>query len=1430
MEMSRTCYKNMRVRQSMLLVSIVTIVLSFHLSLRDVDSKLIYISPLSTDCGFQYKPCLDLNEVAESDLHLQDNVSLVFLPGAHIFFREFTTSNISDISLLASGSFQQEASHVVNISCYRNARFKFSNVSLVLIQGLNFRGCGNNEFRSIEGLSILNCTFEGRNGTGTSLDIKESHVNISHSQFVMNTVGKCRIFPKFSFANHCVPALVGGAIYAAKHCNIHISHSHFLYNSAERGGAIFSACHNNITIYESRFVNNSVVLADGDVKDSHCSLQNNGPPYRSIVDDCYETDVMSCTAMSEFESRSANGGVMTSLQSLISVEESVFMNNTNKAAGSSGVLWIDESPTLTIKNSKFSNNHALNRFGGVLTASGPTNIMIVNCTISKSSSQQGGALKIEGARVVIQNSTFIHNVASEMGGVITVAQHSNLHLILSRFTNNSVNCNGSLRRTCAGGAIYAVIHAKVVVENCEFIDNHADHYGGSMAISQSTLIFNGSRSAIQNNSANMGGAMYVAESFVHMYNRTDVVSNIAHASGGGIYLYKSELNCMQGCTLNITGNRANSTGGGIHAINSLITAFHNRSSEIPFDTSIAFVRNRASKGGGLFLQSAAQLRVQKTGAKFTTNTTEISFEYNSADYHGEAIYVWDETYFDICSRGMNTSETAPITGCFIQVLSPQLTVDHKYQTHSVKFVLGNESRPNSSVIFGGLLDRCTLDAHAEIRVKYQNTVEGDGATYLRNISNIKVRDFRHIRSEPIRLSLCSNDVEPNCNITSNNVHCQVMKGHQFNLPLVAVDQVNNTVDNVTVFSFLQHSESGLGLGQLTQTTGISCTRLNFSVTSPHSTEVLILYAEGPCRNSTRSQLRLNITFLPCTCDKSGFQPKESNNDSVSCECVCNKWLTTHSWVTEDGCNYQTGSLTKKGNPWIAYNSSTRSFIMYRYCPFDYCRRGKNITVNLNKGNGSDDSQCANNRSGILCGECRPGFSLSLGSSRCLKCSETTYKLFIAIVIAALLIGIALVTFLMILNLTVATGTLNGVILYANILGAGGDAVFSPSSKFPSIIISWLNLEVGFDVCFFEGMDTYWKTWLQLAFPSYVILLVLLIIIISEHSMTFSRLIAKRNPVATLATLILLSYTKFLQTTITVLLPAKLKYSDGCRWVWFADGNVQYARGKHIILVVAAVFILILGIAYTSLLFFWQWILPHQNKWLFKWARSQRLSHFLEPYHAPYNFEHRYWTGLLLFARVILYLAFSLNVLGEPAVSVGAIALIVNCLVFLRALTGRYYKKKIVDWIEMTCLFNASIFSAFQLCNLTVQNQQRRIARISFASYVTFVVTIILILAIVVHCIWIEFISHCFKQCKRSSNPGWDLDEDNERFVNYLPESLNGDNLAKPTSSSVVFRPKLMSSRSATISRNDHSLDPSHYDTDEDLSADSSAPLMDGHLD
>ena len=125
-----------------------------------------------------------------------------------------------------------------------------------------------------------------------------------------------------------------------------------------------------------------------------------------------------------------------------------------------------------------------------------------------------------------------------------------------------------------------------------------------------------------------------------------------------------------------------------------------------------------------------------------------------------------------------------------------------------------------------------------------------------------------------------------------------------------------------------------------------------------------------------------------------------------------------------------------------------------------------------------------------------------------------------------------------------------------------------------------------------------------------------------------------------------------------------------------DATIEYLSPKHLALFVVAIIVLLTGTVYTFLLFSWQWLLLYQDKWLFRWVRNQKLCQFLEPYHAPYTFKHRYWTGLLLLVRVVLFTLLSTNTSQDPNASLVAISIAVGSLLLIKGV--------VVNWnIETT---------------------------------------------------------------------------------------------------------------------------------------------------
>ena len=212
-----------------------------------------------------------------------------------------------------------------------------------------------------------------------------------------------------------------------------------------------------------------------------------------------------------------------------------------------------------------------------------------------------------------------------------------------------------------------------------------------------------------------------------------------------------------------------------------------------------------------------------------------------------------------------------------------------------------------------------------------------------------------------------------------------------------------------------------------------------------------------------------------------------------------------------------------------------------------------------------DLQCQFNRTGILCSQCQNRLSMVFGSSRCMECTNVHILITIIILVA----GIFLVASIYLLNLTVTNGAINGIIFYTNAVSINdyiflvNDNVFKPIKVF----ISFANLDLGIKTCFYNGMDSYAKMWLQLFFPFYLIILAALIIIASRYSSRILRLTYTRS-LPVLATLFLLSYNGVLRSVLTVLfsystithLPSGHK-----KIVWSIDASVPLFGIKFTIL-------------------------------------------------------------------------------------------------------------------------------------------------------------------------------------------------------------------------------------------------------------------------
>ena len=462
-----------------------------------------------------------------------------------------------------------------------------------------------------------------------------------------------------------------------------------------------------------------------------------------------------------------------------------------------------------------------------------------------------------------------------------------------------------------------------------------------------------------------------------------------------------------------------------------------------------------------------------------------------------------------------------------------------------------------------------------------------------------------------------------------------------------------------------------------QTETTSCFQLHILLEKISTSTALVdIKVEGGLKDWG---LLLIVDMLDCP---TGFLAIEKNSEQHHCRCVP---LLANSLVQ---CNVslEPYKFVRPGNSWFAYINNTQCITGTTNCPFDYCNRS-NVSFDIM----APDHQCLGNRTGILCGQCQSHLSIMLGSNRCGTCSN--WYLFLLPVFG--LAGIVLVAVLMFLNLSVSVGTINGLLFYANMLKMN-EAFFFPNGSIPVVsqFISWLNLDLGIEVCLSDGLDGYWNTWLQFAFPGYLFLLLGGVIFGCRYSVWLCRLCGS-HAVPALATLFLMSYTKILLTVTNALSMAQLPCNDSILTVWSVDGNIEYGSGNHLVLVVFSCGVLVIGLAYPVLVLCAPLLERYSDKCISqqcRWNSVARLKPLLDAYGGPYKDKYRFWTGVTLMVRLTLTVTFSFTSGGLAVVNACIISTVIVGIFTVWFFINGVYKSVYISALEMLYLLNLYLLS------------------------------------------------------------------------------------------------------------------------------------------
>ena len=671
-------------------------------------------------------------------------------------------------------------------------------------------------------------------------------------------------------------------------------------------------------------------------------------------------------------------------------------------------------------------------------------------------------------------------------------------------------------------------------------------------------------------------------------------------------------------------------------------------SVVTIDGEVNFTAN---VGSGIRLYDSSYIILQRNSV--------LSFIKNKAASKGGAIFV------DLHSSFLDYSL---LDDCFLQfedIAEAQLNASLVFQDNKA---------PVGGTIYGSTLSTCLWAVYPN------GTKPSSGVAFLQQLPSVTFEpshfNYSVVSTDPFYLS-------------TERVNIFAVPGKPVNISIKALDLFNQTVP-AALTSTASSSQSSSS-GQL----GLSGYWYLFSDNHP----VQAYFFGNPGTNISASifatdsypHASFNLMVILKNC-MFGFYLNENK-----CEC------DTPNLPEYVSCIQEKFELEVPAHKWLGY-SPTGGFTKTS-CILDYCKVG---TKNISDGD-NIDSQCEPeyNRVGLLCASCKSNMSVVFGGNACRPCSSA----YLASIIMYGVLGIVLVLAISFLGFSISEGYLNSLLFYCNVTSFYL-SFFAPNWPIAFLLIKFLNLSLGFELCFYDGMDTLAKVGIQLLFPAYLFFIMLVIIILAKCS---SKIInAGFSAAKTFSTLLLLCYTSVGETCILIVAVKTINGTNGTYYGWHNDPTIQYGQGFHGLLVFVAVVLILVYILPFSI----GLLLPPL---ILRTRLSIMLKPLLDAFWNPFKPKFRFWIGLRALIRGIP-LSFAVFV---PFPTNCFLLIIFLVVILILHWCFQPFQEKLQNFLDDFFLLNLLLLTAGAVFfGLTTPNSPTHIAFVSVLLVLTYLVVLI----------------------------------------------------------------------------------------------------------
>ena len=697
-------------------------------------------------------------------------------------------------------------------------------------------------------------------------------------------------------------------------------------------------------------------------------------------------------------------------------------------------------------------------------------------------------------------------------------------------------------------------------------------------------------------------------------------------------------------------------------------------SDIYLHGNISFENNRATNGGAIRLYQSSHL--------FLLEPTNATFINNTAFSYGGAIYSYADRNLplsnSLCAIQVDSNKTNAsdinIKLNFINntagLAGNSMYISPSYDCQQFK------SPHNTSVLYKAIshFGRSNDVSHEIVSVAVTTQL-----CSINRMDNVKT-SYSFYPGQTLTIGLRTVDLN---NVSS---YAQVLttltkkfKFNSYELDMDITNQVNPKQQTQVVYSN-------------------SCTPLNFQIlpivdNTYEKNEISMRFAVF----GYFSVAFVNLTQLNC--------PLGFVYNSKTKSCTCSSFLKVLG-ITE--CKIDDTKVLIPQASWLGLvDANNQLSLEYSpHCPPGYCRTD-NWQINVTH----TDDICMSNHAGIMCGQCKVGYSKTLFSSGCHNCNNNikNISLLAVIVVSSILYIVLLFCF----KFTINKGTIGGLILWYDVISLtpSVELLMTHSSIFKYFLygISFTIYDLKIPFCVWNGSSTTDVMFFEYICSFYLWLLVIIIIIISRCSTKVSNLTVGSS-VQVLVTLMFISFSNLLSISLNILTSARIHQlnpdgSTSSRSVWFTDGSVLYGRDPlHIILMCTSIVVI---------LFF---VVPFILVGLFgaKLFRFRLMAMYLRPFiealHGPYKDKHRYWFGLMLIIRTLVHIISASLDSNKTTLLLLAFTVIIGFYVLGLSLV-KPYKIKILNGLEI-------LFGVILLVNLMVSSSASSLSVIEIVASIS----------------------------------------------------------------------------------------------------------------